>query len=447
MEVVVGHSESTLANFVLTHDEILRYVKTAGENDYVDAKAPCSWDDEATKASLAKDIAAFSNSEGGGAIVIGRAETTTGHFDFSGLTSEQCKSFDTTKVAQWVNNHFSPSIRLTCCPAEFDSKSFVVIAVAEFSDRPTICTKDRQSNGKALITKGTLYVRNENAESAPLMTPDQVSRLIGRAVVKQQESLRQVFDSVLAGRTAKSVPTDEEQFSAQANLVEKDLLDGGQDHGAWKFTIHPDTFVERWESPKKLKEVIWESRIASRRFPQEYPEPIPRSWGVSGNYNVWALTHHGMFYFWKNYYEDREPWKSQDVFAEKNQDLPVGQWLNFIWSVYMVGDFFAFAKRYSDSFGASSQMRYMVLASKLKRRHLVLQPGGAELRDLRFAPCAVETFSHRKTVPAGQIASAWKDLFTDCLVGLYHSFPGGSEMIHRESIERWVERYAAEAGL
>jgi hypothetical protein len=428
------YPESTLANFVLTHDEILRYVKTAGENDFVDAKGPCSWDEDATKASLAKDIAAFSNSEGGGAIVIGRAETTKGHFDFSGLTSEQCKSFDTTKVATWVNNHFSPPIRLTCCPAELDGRSFVVIAVAEFSDRPIICTKDRQLNGKALITKGTLYVRNENAESAPLMTPDQVSRLIGRATVKQQESLRQLFDSVLAGRTAKSIPTDEEQFSGQSTQVEQDLLGDDQDRGAWSLIVHPDTFEPRWNQ-EQLSNVIQQ----------------PRDWGISGGGNaVWGITNEGLLYIRRSYWENQEDWKSPYVnySGEEKQTVGRGKWIDVAWTAHMLGNFFAFSSRFASQFNPGSQVRLHIRASNLKGRHLLSRsPGTTSLMDMSYDACVVNTFRYPLTLPAGQLVSSWTESCASCLYEFVTRFPGGQDQISRKSMEHWIESYTKEFGL
>ena len=62
----MANQGTTLKEFVPTSDEVVRYVAAAGENSFVDAKGPCCWDDDLTKAALAKDFAAFSNSEGGG---------------------------------------------------------------------------------------------------------------------------------------------------------------------------------------------------------------------------------------------------------------------------------------------------------------------------------------------------------------------------------------------
>src|SRR6202008_3310514 len=136
----------------------------------------------------------------GGALVIGKEQQSDSSFLYSGLSPEQVATFETTKVAQWVNSHFKPDIRLSCHTIELHSKSFVVITVAEFSEHPVICTKAYQAqDGKVLLEAGSIYVRTPNASSSRLQTPEQLASLIGRAVTKQQDRLREILDSVLAG--------------------------------------------------------------------------------------------------------------------------------------------------------------------------------------------------------------------------------------------------------
>jgi hypothetical protein len=435
-----------------TAEQIALFVKATGEDDFVDAKAPCSWHGD-DRASLAKDIAAFANSGGGGAIVIGKRELENNSFEYAGIDEEQQKSFDTTKVAQWVNNHFKPDVRLVCHNIKLDSKRYTVITVAEFGDTPHICTKTYQNERSEVILRdGTIYVRTANAQSAPLSTPEQVSNLISRAFVKRKDQLRELLDSVLTGHTTRSVPTDEEHFAKQLHVVESDLLNGikgDKNQGAWRLVIHPETFVQRWQSPRELSDVILQTKLGSRRFPQEFPRPLPRDWGISGNYHIWGLTTEGMFYYWEPYRENAVPWGPQNSFEEesKTKKLDPSQWINYIWAVYMVGDFFAFAKRFSELFEAGSQIRYQIVASDLTGRHIVFPFGGAELRDLDYQPCAVRSFSHAKTIPAGRITGAWKELFSDCLLDFVHRFPGGEEMVHRSTVESWVEKYSSEFGL
>ena len=125
--------------------ELVRYITYSGESDSIDAKGPtCSGDGGVESAKLAKDIAAFANSRDGGVIVVGKEEPSPGQFVLTGLTQQQADSFDTTKVAAWINNRFSPPIRLVCHRQQHNGLIFIVITVAEFNDVPVMCIKSYQ---------------------------------------------------------------------------------------------------------------------------------------------------------------------------------------------------------------------------------------------------------------------------------------------------------------
>src|SRR5690606_12117715 len=144
-----------------------------GESEFVDAKGPMSWDGADASASLTKDVAAFANSRDGGVIVVGKAENSDGSFSYVGLLPEQAGTFDTTNVGQWINARFSPPIHLTCNQAEYQGRRFVVIVIQEFDDIPSLCIKSFQETANPknhLLREGTIYVRNQNAESKPIKT-------------------------------------------------------------------------------------------------------------------------------------------------------------------------------------------------------------------------------------------------------------------------------------
>jgi hypothetical protein len=430
---------------IFTPEEIERFVRATGENDFVDAKAPLDWKDNDTRAALAKDIAAFANSAGGGAIVLGKKEGIGRSFEWLGLSKEQRASFDTTAVAQWVNNRFSPSIRFSCHQIEVDSKWYIVITVAEFTDTPVICTKPYQdSKGILLLQQGNIYVRTANAASAPLSTPEQVSHLIGRAVTKQQDRLREIFDSVLAGHTAKSVPTDEQRFSALASVVEGDLLgedNSAKDKGFWKLVIHPDTFMPRWTSIDVLTSLMQRTMLHQRRFPQGILQPLRREWGISGGYcGAWGLAHEGLFLFMRGFTEDVMPWKSPYM-GEENKQVEPGKWMNFDFAVDTFGDFFAFLSRFAQEFDPECSIRYSIAASNIKGRYL-LGTNSSDLMDLGFQPCVAARFPFTNTLAAGRIAGGWKQLCVDCLKAFIDYFPGGHEHIGRQQLEQRIESYA-----
>ena len=430
---------------VYTKEEVERFVRATGENDFVDAKGPCSWKDEDTRASLGKDIAALANSDGGGAIVVGKAERNDKSFDLVGLSKDQLSSFETTRVAQWINSRFSPDIRLSCNPIQVDGKWFLVILVSEFSEYPVICTKSlQQHGGKYLIQEGVIYVRTASAQSAPLSSPQQVSQLIGRAVVKQQERLRELLDSVLSGHSVKNVPTDEERFMQSVNEVEAELISGAsadQDIGAWTFIIHPGSFEERWNEFEQLRNVALRTALKRRRFPQQFIDPDKCEWGIKGGFNcVWAITKAGLFIYKRQYSENLYPWKSPYI-GEENKTIEQGKWFDLDTLIDTMCDFSAYLKRYADLFDPRTPIRFSMNASNIEGRYL-LSRSSSDLYEFCRKPSTAFRFPFEKTLAAGRISASWKELCVDALKDCVDYFPAGRALISRAQLEHRVERYA-----
>ena len=86
-----------------TQTDLVRYIEAAGETRNVDAKSPMGWADD-NRASLTKDILACANAKNGGVIVIGKKQMPESTFQEVGVSSKEASTFETTKVATWVNN-------------------------------------------------------------------------------------------------------------------------------------------------------------------------------------------------------------------------------------------------------------------------------------------------------------------------------------------------------
>ena len=209
-----------------TTNELIRFIEAAGENENIDAKGPVEWDGGVTSAGLAKDIISFANSRDGGVIVIGKTEEADGKFVLKGLSAGQASSFETTKVAAWVNSKCQPPVNLVCHRVQYADLEFVVLTVAEFADVPHLCTKSYQDpdNPKNFILReGTIYVRNVNAESAPLRSPDELRALVGLATKKRGQEMITMFESMLKGRPLVVPPSDEDLFESELRQVEGQL--------------------------------------------------------------------------------------------------------------------------------------------------------------------------------------------------------------------------------
>ena len=217
--------------------ELTHWIETSGESEFVDAKGPMTWDGADESASLAKDIVSFANSRDGGVIVVGKAQATDGSFLYEGLTPEQAASFDTTKVGQWVNAHFSPPICLTCHQAEYNSRKFVVIIVQEFNDIPSLCIKGLSQNpGLFQGDVGELQMDEGQVVADFLFPPDkQAPRTVGPGMATFDHpatstlpSTTLCLDFALARNVGNIAEAFRERFrgSAAIALVQTEMLLG-----------------------------------------------------------------------------------------------------------------------------------------------------------------------------------------------------------------------------
>ena len=441
--------EFSPTNRVFTPDDLQSYVDAAGENGAFDAKGPCSWSDDATKAALAKDIVAFANSAGGGAIVIGKSELADSTFAIDGLSPSQAASFNTTDVGTWVNSRFDPPVSLTCNPINVAGSLLVVIVVAEFQDTPSMCVREwSPTGGKAVLQQGAVYVRTSDAESKPLKKPSEFRALIDRAVLKRQAQIREIFDSALAGQLAPRVPTDAQKFAEQAKAIESDIIEDPtiRDVGAWRLVIHPDRFEEKWSTVPEMTRAIEKAKLSgTRSFPQEFPHPAPRDWGISGGFRGhWGLSHEGQFFYWACYFEDMQPWKGP--YVDDDRMVPAREWLNSGESFARICESIAFASSYAHEFDPGQTLRVALSASHLKGRKLL---GIGRLFDsisFEHPPTLANVFNFSIELPAGRLAASWVGPCQACLRKLVDRFPVGTQIFDR-SLSDFIEYYGKQTGI
>ena len=126
--------------------------------DYKDAAA---WnkDDKKACCAIIKDILAMANTLGG-SIVVGVNETATG-FDPVGLMPDQLKSWESTRVNNFVQNYADPPVNVEIAKPVCSGRQFAVLLVPRFRQAPHLCVKDYPE----VLTKPALYVRTANNAS------------------------------------------------------------------------------------------------------------------------------------------------------------------------------------------------------------------------------------------------------------------------------------------
>jgi hypothetical protein len=346
-----------LAEPPASNSDLVRYILAAGESRNVDAKAPMEWDGREQSASLTKDIMALSNCKDGGVLVIGKKEESPGKFALLGVSEGQATSFDTTKVATWVNNRCDPAVQVVCHRVTHEGKIFVVITVKEFEDIPTICTRAYQPEGgkEFVLRSGTVYVRTANAESAPLSSGGQLRQLIGLATVKRGDELLARFHSLLKGEPLVRPQNGKKPYAPEVSDLlahfDENLGDTAK-KGTWTFAFYPDPYVERRWQREELRAILKEDNVevTGRRFPYEAREWYFLEKGIASNFageRLFALNTSGLFVCKCDFYpENHNPFKDPWLSTPPKPDLPAGTWMEFQVNMFLIIEFFWFASRF-----------------------------------------------------------------------------------------------------
>lgn len=204
-----------------------------GESKHLDYKAAASWDE--CRASLLKHIIAMSNVRDGGRIVVGVKENgESGVHEPEGLTDPQLNSFDTTKIAQYVNGYVQPGVGVRVAKHEMNGVRVVVLEVAEFQQFPNICTQ--QAPDQREFKPGDVVIRTDAAQSQVIRTAEEMRELLRLAIGKTTETLLRDVKRIVEGQVAVEAPEDrhakllatwEESRRAFADRVQSERKEGG----------------------------------------------------------------------------------------------------------------------------------------------------------------------------------------------------------------------------
>lgn len=224
------------------------------ESKDLDYKGPCEWNsrNKASCCELVKDILALGNTLGG-YLIIGVDEKPDG-FVFTGLSSGQLASFDTTKINQFVNNYADPPINTTVYKVAHDNKHFAIISVPVFSDTPHICQKDYPG----ILSEATVYVRTDNNESAPIKKSSDFRLVIENSIKNRTDQLLTSFRSILKhGPQTSPSKTDDEKFTESIIKIQKfcDELNPVLDksYGYRETIFYPSFFDDQYFEIDQLK--------------------------------------------------------------------------------------------------------------------------------------------------------------------------------------------------
>ncbi len=430
--------------------EIIRFIEATGESHNIDAKGPMSWDGANASAGLAKDIAAFANSRDGGVIVLGKSEPVAGNFIHVGLSEPEAASFDTTKVANWVNNRFGPPIRLVCHRQEHLGKTFIVITIAEFDDIPHICIKSfqDQTNPKNHILKeGTIYVRNASATSVPITSIDDLRTLIGLATGKRGREMLSMFESMLRGRPLLAPPSDQDLYDKEFQRVSSSLGKPFQEkieEGAWVLRLHPMTYAaNRWKTQDELEKVIQKRSVRLRdEFPPSHRGTHMREWGICNDAygDVWTLARSGQFIYVRSYRENTQschcPWMTFGG-RPAEPSAPAGQWIDFKSNLFRICEMWMFVVRMVEEYDLGESVFFDLRATNLAGRRLLTMDHNIDL--FPMDECRASSFEMTKQVSAEELRADWERMCAEAMRQFIELFPGSH--LSDQVMLAWIQKF------
>lgn len=343
--------------------QVRSLVDARSETRNLDYKGPMSFGPgRAEKAEILKDILAMSNTRDGGSILVGISEADNGTFTVEGISSQQAKSFDITKIGDFARDISSAQPNLTSSPIEIDGKLLLLISVREFEEVPLVCIKTMHSvDGKIVLRAGGIYIRTVSAKSVEIGSAEDMQLLIDTAIQKRGDGLiRQIQRLVGTSGIEQLSPPAKDPYESEEESAKDFLGRKIPDASHWFFSLAPTDYVDdRIDSNSKLRDIRRNATVSLRGwdFPHtDSTNDVPfesgvESWTTSsrGFMEAHRFYHSGLFTWRSNFSEDFSP-------SYENS-------LNYVGVIYTVTEFFLFAARLAPeiSSDASSTLKLGVL--------------------------------------------------------------------------------------
>lgn len=265
--------------------DIERALNQLYESPDLDYKGPMAWDekDKEKGCALVKDLIAFANGDGG-YIIIGVKEDQDHSFRHVGLSDEQLRSWEQTRIANFVGERVEPRIRFTVRQYPYKDMLFVIIRVEPFVDLPHLCVRKCAFELRDM----TLYIRNEKNESAPVRTPGDLNRIVERAVRNRHDRLLESFRAILTGAEITASITAREEFEEQLRVADE--------------RGKPD-YPDQWSHFRGFRRAMWyPSRFDSDRFPLRHL--LSALHHASVHYRGWPFLYIAPDHGWPRTFQD-----------------------------------------------------------------------------------------------------------------------------------------------
>lgn len=187
----------------MSPDDLAQILALDSERSGIEFKIGRPRTDKPFAAKVAKAALGMSNRRDGGLIILGVEETPQGLVRH-GLDEAALETWRNDLVADLLSQYADPPLTFTIKTVELDNRKYVVIAVGEFLDAPTICRRASQEEGGAPITReGACYVRpRRKPETTEIPTYADMRDLLDLALAK---NLRRYVETAQAAGVTLSI--------------------------------------------------------------------------------------------------------------------------------------------------------------------------------------------------------------------------------------------------
>jgi predicted HTH transcriptional regulator len=187
----------------------------ADESLNVEYKGALAWENSQDsmswlQAKCIKAVLGFTNTEGGGLIILGVNDDGNGTRSFVGLSPEMLASYGNTEAIQecidkYADGPLSYSIKKITYVNDGTEQTYMAIAVNEFDDTPVLCTRDfyiEKPNGEKdfILRKQDMYTRARKGRFGTIKaTSLELRYILNLAHSKAEDRLLQLFGAVTNG--------------------------------------------------------------------------------------------------------------------------------------------------------------------------------------------------------------------------------------------------------
>jgi hypothetical protein len=346
---------------VLQPDLLTYYFSLTHELPEIEFKGPGRRGDNPLFGRVVRAAMAMTNRRGGGTIIIGTSEQTTG-LTHEGLTTDQLATWKLEDIASGFNSYTSSPIEFERLTHEHEGRTLLVLYIHEFATMPVMCTREYRdkSNPKMsererpiVLRPGAFYIRTLNKpESKEMLTSEELRMLIDLVSNKAVQSF--VTHTKLAGINIAPQPEDEELFNRQLSDWTGPILEEIRSRGHWDVRIRPAIFQPTRLPLSELRQVLIDARVNYRGWELPYviagvPE-IGTDWisletQQQNGLQSWRFFQSGQFAAALGFLDDWNEKLPYDRYAEETK----GKLLSILDVVFSLTEIFGLAGRLTTS--------------------------------------------------------------------------------------------------